>query len=206
LRVRQNFLERPAGCHSEPPPAGAKNLPAGRQVSAPEVPTSRRTARFFASLRITAFFNLPESAGAPPFARWGLYECILGGILFVVGTISGRFRRPCLYRRTPPMKTEDLLEQIKARLAAVHGARLRRVILYGSEARGETAAGSDIDVLVLLDGPIDYGQDLEKNLCALYPLALELGRRISAKPVSAEEYESVDCPLYRSAHLEGIAV
>jgi uncharacterized protein len=104
------------------------------------------------------------------------------------------------------MKTQDILGQIRSRLEATHGGRLRGVVLYGSEARGEAEAESDIDVLVLLEGPIDYGQDLEKNLRALYPLALELGRRISAKPVSAEEYESVDCPLYRNAHLEGIAV
>ena len=105
----------------------------------------------------------------------------------------------------PAMTTEDLLERIKSRLAAAHGVRLRGVVLYGSQARGEAGADSDIDVLVLLDGPVDYGRDLEANLSALYPLSLELGRRISAKPVPAAEYETVDCPLYRAAHLEGIA-
>ena len=104
------------------------------------------------------------------------------------------------------MTTEDILMKIKARLRTVHGDRLRGVVLYGSQARGEAGADSDIDVLVLLDGPIDYGRDLETNLDALYPLSLELGRRISAKPVAAAEYETVDCPLYRTAHLEGFAV
>jgi predicted nucleotidyltransferase len=103
------------------------------------------------------------------------------------------------------MTTEDILMRIKARLRTVHGDRLRGVVLYGSQARGEAGADSDIDVLVLLDGPIDYGRDLEANLDALYPLSLELGRRISPKPVPAAEYETVDCPLYRTAHLEGIA-
>ena len=59
---------------------------------------------------------------------------------------------------------------------------------------------------MLLDDVVSYGQDLETNLRALYPLALEIGRPISAKPVSAREYEAVDCPLYREAHREGIAV
>ena len=103
------------------------------------------------------------------------------------------------------MTTTELLGEIKSRLAQVHGQRLRGVVLYGSEARGQARADSDVDVLVLLDDPIDYGGDLEKNLQALYPLALEIGRRISAKPVSALEYETVDCPLYRSAQREGIA-
>jgi len=101
--------------------------------------------------------------------------------------------------------TRELLNKIKNRLAQTHGDRLRGVVLYGSEARGEAGQDSDVDVLVLLKEPIDYGCDLETNLDALYPLSLELGRRISAKPVSARQYESVDCPLYRNAHKEGTA-
>ncbi|HUU91971.1 MAG TPA: nucleotidyltransferase domain-containing protein [Phycisphaerae bacterium] len=103
------------------------------------------------------------------------------------------------------MTTKQLLTQIKGRLEAAHGERLRGVVLYGSEARGQAHEDSDIDLLVLLADPVNYGRDLEANLEALYPLALELGRRISAKPVSATEYETADCPLYRQAHREGIA-
>lgn len=104
------------------------------------------------------------------------------------------------------MTREALLEEIRRRLAARHGDRLCGVVLYGSEARGDAGPDSDVDVLVLLEDPVEYGRDLEANLEALYPLSLELGRRISAKPVSATQYESVDCPLYRVAHREGIAV
>jgi predicted nucleotidyltransferase len=104
------------------------------------------------------------------------------------------------------MNKDQLLKAIKSRLQAVHGDRLRGVVLYGSQARGSDAADSDIDVLVLLDGPVEYGRDLEANLSALYPLALEIGRRISAKPVLASEYDSVPCPLYESAHREGVVL
>jgi len=104
------------------------------------------------------------------------------------------------------MTTSGLLREIRGRLETVHGDRLRRVVLYGSQARDEADEHSDIDVLVLLEDPVDYGRDLERNLEALYPLSLELGRRISAKPVSASAYDTVDCPLYRNAHREGIAL
>ncbi len=103
------------------------------------------------------------------------------------------------------MDKGELLKTIRERLERAHGQRLRGVVLYGSEARGEAGRDSDVDILVLLDEPVDYGADLEKNLDALYPLSLELGRRISAKPVSARQYETVDCPLYREAHREGVA-
>jgi len=101
--------------------------------------------------------------------------------------------------------TDNLLKQIRQQLEAVHGSRLKGVILYGSEARGQAGPDSDIDLLVLLEGPVQYGLDLEKNLQALHPLAMELSRRISAKPVSMQEYRTADCPLYRRAREEGIA-
>jgi len=101
------------------------------------------------------------------------------------------------------MIQKQLLSDIRARLIAAHGERLRGVVLYGSEARGDANAGSDIDLLVLLDDVANYGQDLETNLQALYPLALEIGRPISAKPVSAREYGTVECPLHREARQEG---
>ena len=103
------------------------------------------------------------------------------------------------------MTTMELLQEIKKRLHEIHGNRLRGVVLYGSEVRGEARCDSDVDVLVLLEEPVDYSRDLETNLDVLYPLSLEIGRRISAKPVSARQYETIDCPLYREAHREGIA-
>jgi predicted nucleotidyltransferase len=102
------------------------------------------------------------------------------------------------------MDRAELLKEIKSRLVQAHGVRLRGVVLYGSEARGEAKEDSDIDVLVLLTDPVDTWQDLVTNLDALYPLALKVGRRISSKPVSANEYETMDCPLYRNAHKEGV--
>jgi len=103
------------------------------------------------------------------------------------------------------MTTEQILQQIKARLQSAHGDRLRGVVLYGSQARGDAQPDSDVDILVLLDGDTDYGRDLLTNLEALYPLALEIGRRISAKPASIDEYEKAECPLYRRVREEGIA-
>jgi len=105
-----------------------------------------------------------------------------------------------------PMTQQEVLKDIRARLEAKHGDRLRGVVLYGSEARGEARADSDIDVLVLLNGPVDYGRDLEANLDALYPLSLQIGRRISAKPADVREYEIAACPLYRQVHTEGVSV
>ena len=102
------------------------------------------------------------------------------------------------------MTREQLLREIKTHLSKAHGKRLLGVVLYGSEARGTAGPDSDIDVLVLLKGPVNYGPDLETNIKALYPLCLQIERPISPKPIDASEYESVECPLYQNAHREGI--
>src|SRR5436309_9632857 len=103
------------------------------------------------------------------------------------------------------MNATQLLNTIRVALEAVYGQRLRRVLLYGAEARGEAQADSDIDVLVLLDRISDYGGEVRRCLDVLYPLSLRLGRSISPTPADAREYETVDCPLYRRVHEEGIA-
>ncbi len=97
-----------------------------------------------------------------------------------------------------------ILKKIKTRLQTVYRERLAGVVLNGSAARGNITDESDIDILVLLKGPVEYGNDLETNINSLYPLSLELGRRISANPVDAKEYETVMCPLYKASRKEGI--
>jgi predicted nucleotidyltransferase len=103
------------------------------------------------------------------------------------------------------MQTKAVLGEIRGRLEQTHGARLKGVILYGSEARGDARPDSDVGVLVLLADPVEYGRDLQANIDALYDLGVMLGRRISAKPVSARDYEREDCPLSRQVRREGIA-
>ena len=104
------------------------------------------------------------------------------------------------------MRHEEIFQEIKLRLQTAHGQRLRGVVLYGSEARGDAEPDSDIDVLVLLEGPISYLRDVKTNIRALYSLMLELERNISAKPVDVEEYRAAEFPLYQNAQREGVLV
>ncbi len=102
-------------------------------------------------------------------------------------------------------KQQNLFRKLRSRLDVEFQERLKGVVVYGSEARTESKADSDIDILVLLDRVDNFGLELRRCIEALFPLSLEIGRRISAKPVRLEEYESIDCPLYRHAHEEGVA-
>ena len=99
---------------------------------------------------------------------------------------------------------EALLEQVKALLQGSFGARLRGVVLYGSEARAEPDSNSDVDLLVLLAGPVNLGQDLQTIITTLYPLQLELDQVLEAFPVEEAEYLRGDYAWYRHAQRDAI--
>lgn len=99
-----------------------------------------------------------------------------------------------------------VLDELKERLSAAYGDRLRAVVLFGSEARGNARPDSDIDVLAVLETLTgDYGDELERGLAAVYPVALRLGRRVSVKPLARDEYEQGDSPLLREVRRSGVA-
>jgi uncharacterized protein len=57
---------------------------------------------------------------------------------------------------------DPVLARFKTELQALYGTRLKRVLLYGSRARGDHQPDSDYDVLVVLEGPIDYWPELNR--------------------------------------------
>ena len=60
-------------------------------------------------------------------------------------------------------QVKAILSEARRRLADIYGARLVRVILYGSQARGEAGEGSDIDVLVVLSGAVQPGAEISRT-------------------------------------------
>jgi uncharacterized protein len=107
---------------------------------------------------------------------------------------------------TEQLNTSTLLARIKSRLQAVYGDRIRGVVLYGSEARGEATPDSDVDILVLLTGPVALGLELRTIIEALYPLQLEMDHVLEAFPVDEADYLGGEYAWYRKAQNEGIRV
>ena len=100
----------------------------------------------------------------------------------------------------------SILQKCKETLLKYYGSRLKGIILYGSVARGDAVASSDIDLLVLLSPPLDYFAELRQIVDLLYPIQLESEQLISAKPALASDYEIGSISLYRNAKREGVTV
>lgn len=87
---------------------------------------------------------------------------------------------------------DPVLGRIKKELAALYGTRLKRVLLYGSRARGDHQPDSDYDILVVLEGPLDLWPE-QKKLSAvsseLFWKTIAEGRPVdvSFKPMTEEQ-------------------
>ncbi len=55
----------------------------------------------------------------------------------------------------------DILAAVRAELEVLYGPRLRGLFLFGSFARGDQDAESDIDVLVVLESMARYGEEVD---------------------------------------------
>lgn len=95
------------------------------------------------------------------------------------------------------------LAACKRLLKDYYGDRLQALILFGSAARQHLSPDSDLDLLVVLNPPIDYFSELQTIVNLLYPLQLEASHWISAKPVLYSEFAAGATQLYRNIQREG---
>jgi predicted nucleotidyltransferase len=74
-----------------------------------------------------------------------------------------------------PPELASTLAQLERGLRDLYGERLRGLLLYGSYARGEADEGSDVDLLILLDGPVQPVRELLRMEPVTWPLSLVSG-------------------------------
>jgi predicted nucleotidyltransferase len=101
-------------------------------------------------------------------------------------------------------RIKKVLEQFKKEARRLYADRLKGVILYGSWARDDATAGSDIDVMVVLKGRISPGREIDRMIDIATDILLEYGELISLYPVSERDYESLKSPLLLNVRREGI--
>ena len=89
-------------------------------------------------------------------------------------------------------------------LRSLYGPRFRGLVLYGSYARGEADEGSDVDLLLLLEGPVRTEREILRIEPLKWPIALSLGLTLSVLPVDADAYEAGAELFLRQARRDGV--
>lgn len=105
------------------------------------------------------------------------------------------------------MKIENILKEFKRQVAGLYGQRLKKVVLYGSYARGHANDGhSDIDLAIVLAGAVDPCEEIDRMADIFTELNLEHNVLIAVYPVSESDFEKVESPLLINVRKEGITV
>lgn len=88
------------------------------------------------------------------------------------------------------MKEDSTLKEFVGDLQSLYGDALQSVVLYGSYARGDFRAGSDVDLLVLLNLTNEEIRQKEDALCELiYQFEVKKDVEISPVTLSMADYK-----------------
>ena len=104
------------------------------------------------------------------------------------------------------MKRPEIVNQIRQTIRNTEPSAT--VILYGSEARGDARADSDVDVLILLDGDKRDFRREEAVSGALYDIELATGVIVSPMIRLRKQWENrpFKTPFYVNVMNEGIVL
>ena len=85
-------------------------------------------------------------------------------------------------------RANPVLAKFRASLTEMYGPRLERVILYGSQARGDAEADSDYDVAVFLENLTNRIAESNRIALTVSAILSETGVVIHAMPFPAGSY------------------
>ncbi len=103
-------------------------------------------------------------------------------------------------------KLKSILAELRDRLDAIYGERLVRLVLYGSQARGDAEPGSDIDVLVVLQGEVSPCAEIARTIGDVADLSLQHDEVLACVFVSEHQFEEEKSPLLLNVRREGVPI
>lgn len=103
-----------------------------------------------------------------------------------------------------PTSIRGVLHWVTQSLRNLYGSRLRHLFLFGSYARGEARPDSDVDLLIVLDGPVKPLEEARRTSPVVLRSASYRDTALSFVHLSAEEFNDDRRPLVQSVRQEGI--
>jgi predicted nucleotidyltransferase len=99
-----------------------------------------------------------------------------------------------------------LLAELRRKVEQFYGDRLKKVILYGSQARGDATAESNIDVMIVLGTMDSAGDEIIRLGDIKNQLNLKYDQLISIFPVTENDYLHKQTPLLINVRQEGVSL
>lgn len=100
----------------------------------------------------------------------------------------------------------EAVREYKKGLRAVLGDNLLDVFIFGSHARGEATAGSDIDVLCIMSAPFNYGGLISATSELTAALSLKHDVILSRVFVTKTDFDSRQLPFYMNVRKDHVAL
>ena len=101
---------------------------------------------------------------------------------------------------------DTILREFRHGLEEIYGSRLVQVVLFGSQARDEAEPDSDIDVMLVLRGPVNPHDEIRRLSAFKGELCLRYDVVVSCVYMSEEGFCSEQSPLMLNVRREGVLV
>ena len=99
-----------------------------------------------------------------------------------------------------------MLTPLRAYFQQEYQTRLDRLILFGSQARGEASLTSDIDILILLQDPVNSSTEIRRTRHFIAQFCLEHNLLVSRFFLPRSRFETENSPLLRNIRQDGIVL
>lgn len=100
----------------------------------------------------------------------------------------------------------SILSELRCSFEFIYGTRLKQLLLYGSHARGDAEEYSDIDILVILEGNVNPGDEISRTGDAVAELSLRYNTVISCGFMGEEDFKIRNGPYLRNIRKEGVFI
>jgi len=105
-----------------------------------------------------------------------------------------------------PKRISSVLLALRREFEQLYGDRLVKVLLYGSQARGDATPWSDVDLLVVLKGPVRPSEEITRTGEIISRVCLENDMVIQCLFMEEQRFREARSPLLESISREAIEV